>query len=127
MDKYQGLYQDYYDKELYMVGALDCFGVPHTPDNINHKSYLDMIADDLKITSHLSDVDNPIFIYSCGQMNFHKYSKMRTNDLKQIVPELLFHSIENLNKTFEDMKDTIDYLITINPSIKIYIWSISNV
>lgn len=41
------IYQKYYDEELYIVAALDCFGVPHTPDNLNLKSYVDMVCDDL--------------------------------------------------------------------------------
>lgn len=38
MEDFLKLHKDYYDKELYIVGALDCFGVPHTPDNIIQKS-----------------------------------------------------------------------------------------
>lgn len=199
MEDFLKLHKDYYDKELYIVGALDCFGVPHTPDNIIQKSYIDMLSDqlmanginvnyvnmhsiafnktwelkslidkdytkkeyyelnlaqskkavakknifpfplhekflsdyyknpsnpDLKITSHLADVSNPIFVYSCGQMNFHQYSKMRTEDIKQIVPEILFHSFSNLDRTLNDIKDMINYLIAINPSIKIYMFGV---
>lgn len=147
-----------------MIGALDCFGVPHTPDNLIQKSYTDMLADDfvnsgihvnyvnmhsicfnktwelkkiidndyyknpsnpdMHITSHLTNSSNPIFFYSCGQMNFHQYSKMRTNDLKQIIPELAFDSVSNLNKTFNDIREMIDYLISINSSIEIYMFGV---
>ncbi len=199
MEDFDKLYKKYYDNELYMIGALDCFGVPHTPDNKIQKSYIDMLADDLKvnninvnyvnmhsigfnktwelrklidkdytkkeyydlnlaqskkavakknifpfplhekflsdyydnptnpdlkITSHLVDAKNPIFIYSCGQMNFHQYSKMRTEDIKQILPELLFHSFDNLEKTMSDIKNMIDYLISLNPTIKIYMFGV---
>lgn len=199
MEKYTKLYQRYYDKELYMIGALDCFGVPHTPDNYLQKSYIDLLADDfkingvsvnyvnmhsiafnktwelkslmesdytkkeyydlnlvqsrkavqaknifpfplhdkflsdyytcpsnpnLKITSHLVDSVDPIFIYSCGQMNFHQYSKMRTEDLKQILPQLLFHSSENLERTLTDMKEMMDYLLCLNPTMRIYVFGV---
>ncbi len=193
------LYQRYYDKELYMIGALDCFGVPHTPDNLIQKSYIDMIEDDfsnsgihvnyvnmhsigfnktwelkkiidsdytkkeyydinleqskkavatpnifpfplhpkflsdyyknpsnpdMHITSHFADSKDPIFFYSCGQMNFHQYSKMRTGDLKQIIPELAFCSLYNLHKTLNDVKDMIEHLNSINPSVKIYMFGV---
>lgn len=199
MEDFRELYKKYYDKELYVIGALDCFGVPHTPDNKIQKSYIDMLADDLtansiyvnyvnmhsiafnktwqlrsiidkdytkkeyydlnlaqskkavakknifpfplhekflsdyyknpsnpdlKITSHLANAINPIFIYSCGQMNFHQYSKMRTEDIKQIIPEILLHSLDNLDKTLNDVKSMVDYLISINPTIKIYMFGV---
>ena len=199
MEDLKKMYQKYYDKELYIVGALDCFGAPHTPDNEVQKSYIDMLAEDLiindihvnyvnmhsiafnktwelksiidadytkkeyydlnlaqakkavakdnvfpyplherflsdyyknpsnpnlKITSHLADANNPIFIYSCGQMNFHQYSKMRTNDIKQIIPEILLHSFDNLYRTLSDVKKMVDYLISINPSVKIYMFGV---
>ncbi len=199
MGNFRELYERYYDKELYMIGALDCFGVPHTPDNVIQKSYIDMLADDLisnqiyvnyvnmhsiafnktwelraimdkdytkkdyyelnlaqskkavakenifpfplhekflsdyyknprnpdlKITSHLANAAEPIFIYSCGQMNFHQYSKMRTGDIKQIAPEMIFHSMDNLHRTLYDVKNMVDYLILINPTIKIYMFGV---
>lgn len=199
MGEFEKIYEKYYDKELYIVGALDCFGVPHTPDNNVQKSYIDMLADDLsnndidinyvnmhsigfnktwelksiidkdytkkeyydlnliqskkavakknifpfplhekflseyyknpnnpnlKITSHLADAKNPLFIYSCGQMNFHQYSKIRTEDIKQIIPEFVLHTYTNLTKTLNDVKNMVDYLISINPTMKIYMFGV---
>lgn len=199
MGEFEEIYRKYYDKEFFIVGALDCFGVPHTPDNYIQKSYIDMLADDLvsyginvnyvnmhsiafnktwelrsimdsdytkkeyydlnlsqtkkavakknifpfplherflseyyknpcnpdlRITSHLANADNPIFVYSCGQMNFHQYSKMRTEDIRQILPEIILHSSDNLDRTLSDVKNMIDYLISINPTMKIYMFGV---
>lgn len=189
----------YNNQELFMIAALDCFGVPHTPDNIHLKSYIDMLAEellqnglnvnyvnmhsigcnktwslkkiidsdytkkeyydlnleqskkaiakkkvfsypihpqfltnyylnpknpDLKITSHYANAKNPIFFYSCGQMNLHHYLKMRTEDIKQILPEIVFHLNKHLEQTLMDVKSMVDYLIIINPSVEIYMFGV---
>lgn len=199
MQKYENLYRKYYNQELYIIGALDCFGVPHTPDNIEMKSYIDMVADellenkinvnyvnmhsigcnktwslkkiidadytkkeyydlnltqskkaitkenifpfplnpnflstyysepnnpDLRITSHYVDAKNPIFFYSCGQMNMHHYLKMRTEDIRQIVPEIVFHFKNHFDKTLHDVKSMVDYLICLNPGVEIYMFGV---
>lgn len=196
MDKFKN---KYYDNELFMIGALDCFGVPHTPDNTEHKSYLDLVASyfedmgievnyinmhslgcnrtehllsildkdyskgeyyienkrmtkkaidkegifpfpihetflddyydnpnkpELKITSYLSDAKNPIFFYSCGQMDFHKFVCMRSNDLKLILPQLTFHLKTNFIKTLDNIEQTVKYIMSINPSVEIYMFGV---
>lgn len=78
----------------------------------------------MKITSHYCDSKNPIFFYSCGQMNFHNYVKMRSNDIKQIAPELLLRFNENFDKTMIDVKNMVDYLITLNPTVQIYMFGV---
>lgn len=40
--------------KVFMIGALDCYGVPYTPDNLEQKSYLDLIAEKL---GELCDID----------------------------------------------------------------------
>lgn len=199
MKNIEKLKEKYNDNEMFLIGALDCFGVPHTPDNLLVKSYIDMIASDMtvsglnvnyvnlhslgcnktyslkkiitsdyekqkyydinliqtkkaiakenvfpfpvnpeflnsyykdtnnpkmKITSHYCDSKNPIFFYSCGQMNFHNYVKMRSNDIKQIAPELLLRFNENFDKTMIDVKNMVDYLITLNPTVQIYMFGV---
>ena len=74
----------------------------------------------MRIMSHYCNSNNPIFFYSCGQMNFHNYVKMRSNDIKQIAPELLLRFNENFDKTMIDVKTMVDYLITLNPIVQIY-------
>lgn len=199
MNNIDKIKKKYNDDEMFLLGALDCFGVPHTPDNTNIKSYIDLIADDftanglninyvnlhslgcnktfslqriinfdyekqkyydinliqtkkaiakdgifpfpvnprflaeyykntnnptMKITSHYCESKNPIFFYSCGQMNFHSYVKMRTNDIKQIMPELLLRFNENFEKTMSDIKIMVDYLIALNPTVEIYMFGV---
>lgn len=199
MKLYENFYKKYYNDELFVLGALDCFGVPHTPDNIVLKSYIDMVCDELKdnkinlkyvnmhsiafnktwhlekildvdytkkeyydlnltqtkkvlangeifpypinskfineyyinptdpklkITSYFSDSKNPIFMYSCGQMNFHKYVNMPTNDLRQIIPEITVSFQKNLYKTLNDVKHMVDYILKINPSATIYMFGV---
>jgi len=189
----------YYNKEMYMVGALDCFGVPHTPDNIKHKSYLDLLADyfndlgihvnyvnlhslgcnktyqlkdillkdylkkdyyqenkrmslkaiqrkdifpfpvhekflddyydnptnpNLKITSHLCGTKNPIFFYSCGQMDFHKLVNMRSGDIKKILPEVTLNLNKNLSQTLDNVEDVIKFIISINSTVEIYMFGV---
>jgi hypothetical protein len=196
---YENLKRKYNDNEIYMLGALDCFGVPHTKDNINMKSYIDMISDELvnnglninyvnmhslgcnktwwlkqiidkdyqkqeyydlnlletkkaieipgvfpfpinenflekyyintpnpnlKITSHYVDSKSPLFFYSCGQMNMHYYLKMRSNDILKISEQLLFHFNENLDKTLNDIKNMVDYLIELNPTVTIFMFGV---
>lgn len=74
----------------------------------------------MRVMSHYCDSNNLIFFYSCGQINFHNYVKMRSNDIKQIVPELLLRFNENFDKTMIDVKTMVDYLITLNPIVQIY-------
>lgn len=74
----------------------------------------------MRIMSHYCDSNNPIFFYSCGQINFHNYVKMRSNDIKQIAPELLLRFNENFDKTMIDVNTMVDYLITLNPIVQIY-------
>lgn len=196
---YEKVKKIYYDKELYIIGALDCFGVPHTPDNVESKSYIDMVSEELtlngiyvnyvnmhsigcnktwslkkiidsdyqkqeyynlnylqskkavntknvfpfpmspnfleryysntdnpnlKVTSHYTDAINPIFFYSCGQMNMHHYMKMGTHDISKVIPQILFHFNQNFKKTICDVKEMIDYLISLNPTVKIYVFGV---
>lgn len=195
----ESIKRKYFNQELYMLAMLDCFGVPHTPDNIHLKSYVDIVANELsknkievnyvnmhsigcnktwhlkdiidkdytkkeyydinltqsikatlredifpfplnpnflstyysnpsnpnmKITSHYADSKNPIIFYSCGQMNMHHYLKMRSNDIKQILPEILFHLHENLYKTLSDVEQMINHLISINKTVDIYMFGV---
>ncbi len=199
MENLNFLRKKYNDEELYIIGALDCFGVPHTPDNLELKSYIDMVCDelvlnglnvnyvnlhsigcnktyslnkiinsdytkkqyydlnliqskkaiakngifpfplnprfltdyytnptnpDLKITSHYCDAKNPIFFYSCGQMNFNKYLNMQSNDIKKIAPEILLRFDKNFKRTLNDVKKMIDHLINLNPTVDIYMFGI---
>lgn len=199
MNNIDKLKKKYNDNEMFLMGALDCFGVPHTPDNTEVKSYIDMVADDMttyglnvnyvnlhslgcnktfslkriidsdyqkqeyydinlvqtkkaiakeeifpfpvnprflkdyykdtnnptmKITSHYCESKNPIFFYSCGQMNFHSYVKMRSNDIKQIAPELLLRFNDNFEKTMSDIKLMVDYLTVLNPTVEIYMFGV---
>lgn len=57
-------------------------------------------------------------------MNFHKYVKMETKDIKEIAPQILLNFNENFNKTMLDIKKVIDYLVRINPSVKIYMFGV---
>lgn len=38
MKNIEKLKEKYNDNEVFLIGALDCFGVPHTPDNLLVKS-----------------------------------------------------------------------------------------
>lgn len=54
-------------------------------------------------------------------MNFDFYTKMPTCDLKQIIPELVFHLHKNLDKTMNDIHECIDYISKLSPNIEIYV------
>ncbi len=47
MNNIDKIKKKYNDDEMFLIGALDCLGVPHTPDNTEVKSYIDMVADNL--------------------------------------------------------------------------------
>lgn len=61
--KIEKIKEKYNGDELFLIGALDCFGVPHTPDNFLVKSYIDMIASDM--TASGSNI-NYVNLHSLG-------------------------------------------------------------
>ena len=119
--------QDYYDfnyiQSKKTVATKDIFPFPMSP-NFLEKYYNNTDHPDLKITSHYTDSSYPIFFYSCGQMNMHHYMKMRTNDIRQIIPQFLFHFRENFHQTILDVKNMLDYLILLNSTVHIYVFGV---
>lgn len=180
----------------FLIAALDCYGVPYTPDNAEHKSYSDMVAGELRdsgiqidyvnmhsiafnktwelkqlldknytkgqyykmnqklatevikkssrfehpvhpdflnlyysnienpalpITSTLEQSKEPIFLYSCGGMNLDYYLNCPTGSVKKIIPQFLFHLKSNLERTMNDIEQTLLYIKNLNPRTKIYV------
>ena len=84
--------------------------------------YYDNVPDpEIKITTKLKESENPIFIYTCGGMNFDYYSKMPSCDIREILPQMLFHLKENLNKTMSDIKNCVKYISDLNENIVVYV------
>lgn len=82
--------QEYYDINLVQtkktIAKEGIFPFPVNPKFLTDY-YKDINNPTVKITSHYCESKNPIFFYSCGQMNFHSYVKIRSNDIKQIAPD----------------------------------------
>lgn len=71
IDKVKKIYND---DEMFLIGALDCFGVSHTPDNTEVKSYIDMIADDMTA-----------YGLNINYVNLHSLGCNKTFSLKRII------------------------------------------
>lgn len=96
------------------------FDHPVNPTFVN-KYYENISNPDKKITTSLKTEQNPIFLYSCGGMNFDYYSKMPSCDIKEILPQLTLHLVENMRKTMNDIDDCINYIANLNNSIEVYV------
>ncbi len=185
--------------DIYLIGALDSLGVPYTIDNIESKSFIDIVADyyrnqrllvncvnlcslaknktwelieilkkdylksqyykinqkfskkviddtskegrfnhpvnpsfvnqyynnidypDTKITTSFKMAHKPIFLYTCGGMNFDYYTKFPTRDIKQILPEFIFRLSKNLKQTMTDIEECLKFIINLNPNVEIYV------
>ena len=187
------IFEKYKDSSIYMVSGLDSIGVPYTADNIESKSFVDLVADEFKsrginieyvslhslarnktwelkkildtdytkqeyykvnrklnkfvvdrskdknsrfnhpinpnfiynynsdylnpdkrITTSLKTEKNPIFLYSCGGMNLDYYFKFPSCNMKEILPQIIFHLNENVRKTMRDIEDCIQYIASLN-------------
>lgn len=119
--------KEYYDlnlsQSIKVLKQNEIFPYPINPKFITNY-YNNPINPNLKITSYLSNSKNPVFFYSCGQMNFHQYVNMKTNDIKQIFPELIINFKKNFDKTMYDVKNMLNYILQINPSTTIYLFGV---
>lgn len=73
--------------KVFMIGALDCYGVPYTPDNLEQKSYLDLLAEEL---GELCDID---------YVNMHSIAFNKTWELESLLKkDFTKEKYYNLNK-----------------------------
>lgn len=96
------------------------FNHPINPKFINIY-YEEITNPNKKITTSLISEKSPIFLYSCGGMNFDYYMKFPSCDFKQILPEIIMHTSENIKKTMDDIDDCIKYILNLNKNINIYV------
>lgn len=74
-----------------------------------------------RITTSLKEENNPIFLYSCGGMNFDYYAKMPSCDIRKILPQVTIHLIDNIKKTKNDIEECIKFIARLNPNIEVYV------
>ncbi len=96
------------------------FNHPTNPDFVK-VYYSNMDYADTKITTELKNAKNPIFLYTCGGMNFDYYTKCPSCDFRKIIPEFVLRAKKHLNKTMEDIDDCVKYILSLNPSVKMYV------
>lgn len=96
------------------------FNHPVNPNFVD-QYYSNISNPNIKITSKLVSSPNPIFIYTCGGMNFDYYSKMPTCDIRQILPQLVLHLNQNIEKTMNDIDNCINYITELNPNMEVYV------
>lgn len=112
---YFNLYKRYYDEELYIIGALDCFGVPHTPDNIELKSYIDLVVDDLR-TNKINV--NYVNMHSLGfNKTWHLQKILESDYTKKEYYDL------NLNQTKKAINTQNIFPYTLNPDFLSFYYS----
>lgn len=96
------------------------FNHPVNPNFITN--YYDNVQNpDIKITTELKQSQNPIFLYTCGGMNFDYYTKMPSCDVRQIAPELILHLNKNLKQTISDVEDCINFVTSLNEKMEVYV------
>jgi hypothetical protein len=79
----------------------------------------------IHITSKLSEVNAPIFLYSCGGMNIRKYlninSEMTGKDILLCAREVLLRCVKHIKQTKLDVDNTINQIRNLNPNMEIYV------
>jgi len=97
---------------------------PTNPKFID-KFYENIPTPDIHITSKLSQIEAPIFLYSCGGMNIRKYlninSEMTAKDMLLCAREVLLRCIKHIKQTKMDVDNIINQIRSLNPNMEIYV------
>ena len=96
------------------------FNHPTNP-NFVENYYNNIEYKETKITTELKSAVKPIFLYTCGGMNFDYYTKLPSCDIKKILPEIIFNLRKNLNQTITDIDNCIRYILNLNSNMKMYV------
>ena len=96
------------------------FNHPTNP-NFVENYYSNVEYPDTKITSTLKTAEKPIFLYTCGGMNFDYYTKLPSCDVKKILPEFILRLRKHLEQTMTDIDNCIQYISTLNSQMEIYV------
>lgn len=108
----ENIIKKYKNSNVYMVAGLDSLGVPYTPDNIELKSYVDLVADEFK--KHGINID---------YVNLHSLARNKTWELKKILDtdytkQEYYRISKRLNKLVIDKSKTqkIGFKFPSNPN-----------
>lgn len=94
---------------------------PYFIDEFYHTS----LNQNIKITSALREASHPIFLYSCGGMNIRTYLYIKSNptleDVKNVTKEVLTNGLNDIERTENDIDETLNYILDLNPNMEIYV------
>lgn len=96
-----------------------------TNPNFVEEFYKDIPHSDIRITTQLQTIENPIFLYSCGGMNIRQYlkvnSEMDFEDVKVCFKEVVFRAFHHIRQTKQDIRNVIEDILSLNPNMEIYV------